>query len=78
MIQWLKRVINPILRDIDFWVDIIMEGYITEIVVDHIRSYSKTEREFFQEPRGRYLKSLKLWIKMLVCEKNILRMESNG
>ena len=62
-------------RDVDFWVDSIMEGYITEFVVDTITSYSEAERKCFQGPRGRYLTSFKTWIEMLVCEKRILRME---
>ena len=40
--QWLERVSNPISRDIEFLVDIILEGYITDIVVDTIRSYNET------------------------------------
>ena len=63
---------------IDFWVDIILGGYITKIIaVDTIKSYSETKRYFLQGLRGQYLKSLKLWIKTMVCEKGILRMESD-
>ena len=77
LIQRLERINNPISRAVDFWVDNIWDGYITKIAVDTIRSYNEIEREFFQEPRGRYLKSLKLWIKMLVYEKGILWMDSD-
>ena len=73
----MKRTGNPISRIVNFWVDSILRGYITKIVVDTIKSYSETAREFFQGLRGRYLKSSKLWIKMLVCEKGILGMEPN-
>ena len=59
-------------RDLDFWIDRILEGYITEFVVDIITSYSEDERKFFQGPCGRYLSSLKMWIKMLISEKGIL------
>ena len=45
--------------------------------MDTIKSYSEAEREIFQGPKDRYLKSLKQWIKMLVCEKGILRMDSD-
>ena len=68
---------NKISRAIDFWVDSILEWYITKIVVDIVKYYSEVEREFFRGPQGRYLNSLKPWIKMLVCEKRILRMHSN-
>ena len=74
LIQRLKSVRNPVSRDIDFWVDKILQGYITEFVVDTITSYSEVERNFFQGPHGRYLSSLKTWIKMLVRDKGILRM----
>ena len=51
-----------------------MEGYITEFVVDTTKYYSEAEREFFNRPRGRFLISLQLSIKVLVCEKGILKM----
>ena len=54
----------------------ILEGYIIEFVVDTIRSYSDVEREFFKGPRGRFLLSLQLCIKMLIYEKVILKMNS--
>ena len=56
------------------WLDSILEGYIAKFVVDTVKSYSDVEREFFQGPRGRFLLSLQLWIKMLICEKGILKM----
>ena len=68
LIRRLESVNNPISRAVDFWVESILEGYITEMAVDSINSYSEVEREFFRGPQGRYLKSLKLWIKILVCE----------
>ena len=45
MIERWKRVNNPISRVVDFWVDSILEGYITEFVVDTITSYSEAERK---------------------------------
>ena len=74
MIERMKRVNNPILRVVDFWVDSILEGYITDFDVDTITSYSEVEQKFFRGPRNRYLSSLNMWIKMLVSEKGILRM----
>ena len=61
-------------RAMDFWIDSILEGYITQFVVDTITSYSEEEHKVFEGPCGRYLSSLKMWIKMLVCEKGILQM----
>ena len=57
------------------WLENILEGYITEFLVDIVKSYSDAERELFKGPRGRFLLSLQLWIKMLICEKGILKME---
>ena len=74
LIERLKRVNNPTSRDVDFWVDSILEGYIIDFVVDTITSYSEAERKIFQGPCSRYLSSLKSWITMLVYEKGILRM----
>ena len=54
--------------------DSILEGYITEFNVNTNKSYNEAEREFINEPRGRFLLSLQLSIKMMVCEKGILKM----
>ena len=74
MIKRLEGVSNPVSRGLDFWIENILEGYINKFVVDTITSYSEAEWKFFQGPRGRYLSYLKTPIKMLVCEKGILRM----
>ena len=54
-----------------------MEGYITEFGVNISKSYSDIENEFFQGPRGRFMLSLQLWIKMLIYEKGILKLKSD-
>ena len=54
--------------------DSILEGYITEFTIDTSKYYNEVERELFNGPRGRFLLSLQLSIKMLVCEKGILNM----
>ena len=74
LIERLKRINNPISRVVDFWVGSIIEGYITEFVFYTLTSYSEGERNFFQGLRSRYLSFWKTWIKMLICEKGILRM----
>lgn len=71
-----KSISNPIFREIDYWFDNILGGYITEFDVDTIKSYSEVERDFFRGPGGKFLNSLKLWTKMLLCEKGVLRIES--
>ena len=77
LIQWLKCVNRKISRVIDFWFNIILEGYIIEFVFDTVKSYTEVEQEFFRGPRGRYLNSLKLWIEILLCEKWIMKMKFN-
>ena len=72
----ITRVINPISRVVDFWVDSILQGYISEFAVEMITSYSEVERNFFQGPQRRYLLSISTWIKMLVYEKGILQLSS--
>ena len=64
-------------RDVEFWVHNILDGYIIDFSVDTIKSYSEVETTFFQGPRARYLTFLRTWIKMLVCKKLILRIESD-
>ena len=54
------KISNPISRDVNFGVDRILEGYLTEIAVDTIRSYNETKIYLFKGPRGHYLKSLKI------------------
>ena len=61
------------MRVVYFWIDSILEGYITEFVVDTITS-REVDQKFFQGPCSRYFSFLKTWIKNLVCEKGILRM----
>ena len=70
-INCLKSVSNSISRAVDFWFDSIIGGYITEFAVDTVKSYSAAKREFFKGPRGKYLNSLKLWTKILFCEKGV-------
>ena len=65
-IQRLESIRNPISRAYDFWVDSILEGYITYYVVDALISYSEAEIKLFKGPLGRYLTSLEAWIKMFL------------
>ena len=53
-----------------------MEGYIIEFTVEIVKYYNDSEREFFNEPRDRFLLSLQLSIKMIICKKGILKMNS--
>ena len=76
LVHEVTSVSNSISRAVDFWVDNILQGYITEFTVETITSYSDAERNFFQRPKRRYLLSISAWIKMLTYEKGILQMSS--
>ena len=67
--QEVAQVSNPISRAGDFWTDSILEVYVTKFNVEETTSYSEAERYFFQGPRGRYLMSINIWIKMILYEK---------
>lgn len=69
VIQRLKKTNNSISRAVDFWLNNLLEGFITEFVVDTLKAYNEAERVFFKGYRGKYLNSLNLWIKMLLCRK---------
>ena len=75
LIQALQETNNKESWVVEVWLDSIFEGYITEFVVDTNKSFSEAEREFFSGPCGRFLLSLQLSIKKLVCEKGILKMD---
>ena len=68
LIQELQEIDNTASGAFEVWLDIILEGYITEFAVDTTKSYSEAERELFNGPRGRFLLSFQLSIKMLGSE----------
>jgi hypothetical protein len=74
LIKKVKRVDTSISRVVDHWFDSTIGGYITEFVLDRVESYSQERRYFFKGPRGKNLHFLKLRIKMLLHEKNILNI----
>jgi hypothetical protein len=75
LIQKVKRVDNVVSRDVDHQFNSTIGGYITEFDVERIESYSQAERYFFKGPRGKYFHFLKLRIKMLLHEKNVLKIQ---
>jgi hypothetical protein len=75
LIKKVKRVDNIVSIAVYYWFDSTIGGYITEFVVDKVESYSQVERYFFKGPRGNFLHFLKLKIKMLLHEKNILKIQ---
>ncbi len=76
-IKLLKSVNNEVSRAVDFWTTRTLEAYVTEFAIDTQTSFSEEERRFFKGPRGKYLNSLSLRIKMLLAEKGILLIQSD-
>ena len=77
LIQQLQEVDNRASRIIEVCLDKILEGYITKFTINIVKSYGSGKREFFEGTKGRLLLYLQLWIKMLICEKGGLKMNSN-
>ena len=75
LIKKVKRVNNVMSRVVDHWFDSTIRGYITDFSIDRVESYSQEERYFFKGPRRQILQFLKLKIKMLLHEKNILKIQ---
>jgi hypothetical protein len=65
-------------RAVDFWLDSIVAGFITEFAVDTSKSYRAAEKEFLRGPRGRYIRSLYTSIKILLYNKGVMTMESDN
>jgi len=47
---------------------------VNEFMVDTSVSYSEVKRFFFKGLRGKYLKLLNTWIKMLLWEKWVMKL----
>ena len=74
LIHELQETDNRVWCTVEAWLNIILEGYIVEFTANTNKYYNEVEKEFFNGPRGRFLLSLQLSIKMLVCVKGILKM----
>ena len=63
---------DKIIQSMDHWLDWIIGGFITKFAVDTTVSYSEAEKHFLKGSRGKYIKYLNTWIKMLLCEKKVM------
>ena len=72
LIHTVKSIDNPISQVVDFWLVILLEGFVTEFAVDQRKSFSKAERYFFKGYHGKYLTSLNVFLKMLLHEEGVL------
>ena len=76
VIHRLERTYNPISHAVDYWLNSLLEGFVTEFSVETLKDYNEAERYFFKGYWGKYLKTLSLCIKMLLCEKGKLRIDA--
>jgi hypothetical protein len=77
-IEQLQQVNNKFTRAIDFWLDSIVVGFITEFAVDTTKLYIAMEQYFLRRPQGRYVKSLYTSINILLYNKGVMTMESEN
>ena len=76
-VNLVKNVNNEVSHAVDFWTTRTLEAFVTEFAIDTSTSFSEAERQFFTGPRGKFLNSLSLKIKILLVEKGILLFESD-
>lgn len=76
LVKRIERYDYKIAGMIDYWIDNILGDFITKFSIDTYVSYSEAERLFSKGPRGKYLKSLKTWMKCF-CEKRGLFLNLN-
>jgi hypothetical protein len=69
---------NKFTRTVDFWLNNIVVGFISEFAVDTTKSYSAMEKEFIRGPQGRYIRSLYSSINIMLYNKGLMTMESNN
>jgi hypothetical protein len=69
---------NKFTRTIDFCLDSIVAGIITEFAVDTVKLNNAAKKDFLRGPRGRYIKSLYTSIKIMLYNKVVMTMESDN
>jgi hypothetical protein len=57
---------------VEFWVQTTLEGYIIEFSTENHQSFSKAEAIFYEGARGRLLREIPLWMKILLVEEGML------
>ena len=72
LVHRLEASKDKIMHAMDHWLDQIIGGFIIGFAVDTSVSYNKAKRRFLKGPRGKYVKYLNTWIKMLLCEKQVM------
>jgi hypothetical protein len=63
---------------VDFLLERITVGFITEFAVDTTNSYTAAQKDFLKVPKGRYIRSLYMSINILLHDKCVMTMESDN
>jgi hypothetical protein len=72
----LHRLDHLICRVVYFWVKTMLDGYIIEFFVENHQSFLKEEVVFYEGPRGRLLREIPLWMKILLVEEGMFHVPS--
>jgi hypothetical protein len=68
----LKQTRKKFTRAIDFRLDNIVAGFITEFAVDTTISYNATKKEFLKVPKGIYIRSMYTLVNILLYNKCVM------
>ena len=74
LVRQVETFENKIVRVVDHWLDRIIGGFVTKFVVDTSVSYIEARWRFFKGQWGKYLRYLNTWIKILLCEKQMMSL----
>jgi hypothetical protein len=77
-ITHLQKFNNKFMCAVNFWLDNIIAGFITEFSVNTAKSYTIAENNFLKGPRGRYIISLHTSIKILFHDKGVMTMDPDN
>jgi len=72
LVHGLEASEDNIARAVDHWLDQVIGGFNSEFTIDTTVSYNEAKKWFLQALQGKYIKSLNTWIKMLLCEKQVM------
>ena len=73
-VRCMEALGSNIARHVDHWIDRTLGSFVTYFVIDRNISYSEAKQRIFKGLRGKYLNSLKTWIKMLFYEKRVMQL----
>lgn len=68
----LHRLNTDLTRDVYFWVESTLEGYIVEFSAECYHPFSRAEDTFRSGLRGKLLKEIPLWIKALMVDEGLM------